>query len=312
MKKLVLAATLLAIGCGNGVTGETGVAACLTLNACGMVKVGASACTQFIEAVNEPAVEGTIHISAAQVNCVASAGSNCDAARACLNGGQKPAMCSGSSSMCSGNTWSTCDGLTGSGGTNGTRIFDCGLVGSGATCVVGASILGTARIDCGYGSCDPASTDAVKCLDTNTVQTCDRGIVGKTDCSRNGETCIPGGLLPAHCAGAGAGCAVKTNGDSTIRCDGNTLVSCSGQHEAKVDCGRDNLKCLPTFAGSNGSANPAFGCYLGNECDPNAYSAQCNGLQLTFCNKGKIQTAQCGQLGFSGCDPSGGGSCTKS
>jgi hypothetical protein len=201
--------------------------------------------------------------------------------------------------MCEGNTWVACDAITGKNGSNGTRRFKCD--GVGETCVVAGN-----NIDCGFASC---AGGAPECLaDGTTLQLCANGILQKTDCARLGSVCVPGDLLTpvAHCRGTGRGCQGNFHAN-TLRCDGSVLVTCSDGQEARYDCGADNLGCFPDFNGDGG-----FGCALAGDCDPNNYTAVCMGLQLKFCNKGKVQTIDCGSSGFNGCDPSGGGRCTKS
>lgn len=301
-------AALLVVGCGSGVTGATGAAACITASACGIISNNTSVCTQTIEYLNDPAAEADLHVDAQQVNCIATAGSNCDAARACLNYNRAAQPCSGSSAMCDGSDLVLCDRYTGVNGANGTRRFHCGELGAGGTCVVGAPQLGIATVDCGYASCSP---DSATCLDNNTLQTCAGGILRKTDCSVHGATCIPGTL--ARCGGAGPGCTRRSALDNTVGCDGNFLVTCGlDQREGRYDCGRDNLKCLPTFAVNGATPAVAYGCYLGNECDPSVYMASCTGNTLDFCNNGKKWKIDCTKFGFNQCDPSGGGRCAKS
>src|SRR6267142_2262073 len=104
MKKLGLAfALVLVAGCGNStVTQQSGAAACLTASGCGILIGGISACTQFISLINEPNGAASAHLSPEQVNCIASAGSDCTAAKKCIAGGQTPAVCSGNSDSCQG------------------------------------------------------------------------------------------------------------------------------------------------------------------------------------------------------------------
>src|SRR5947207_2718217 len=109
MKKLGLVLLVLAAGCGNStVTQQSGAAACLTASGCGIIVGGISACTQFISLINEPSASAGAHLSPEQVNCIASAGSDCTVAKKCLAGGQTPSVCSGSSESCMGNTYQTC------------------------------------------------------------------------------------------------------------------------------------------------------------------------------------------------------------
>jgi hypothetical protein len=298
MKKLMFLALLAAAGCGDGVTATSGAAACNTAAACGILPggniIGISACTQFIQAVNEPEGANFVHIDPDEVNCLAEAGSDCDRARACLNYGQTAASCSGTSQMCDGNTWVSCDGLTGINGNNGTRRFKCSSLNAGASCLVA-----NGQADCGYATC----AIGFPTCDGDVLETCTTGIRQRYDCGRTNSTCVPGaGLSQAHCRGTGPGCS----GTGNLRCDGTFVVSCSDGQEARYDCKRQNLGCFE-HANTRG-----VDCALGEECDPADFAAECNGLKLTYCNKGRRSQINCGDYGFNGCTPNMGGRCTKS
>jgi hypothetical protein len=282
------------------VTSTTGVAACNTAAACGMLPTGVAAvtgisvCTALIQNVNSPNAANTIHMSPDQINCLASAGSDCDRARRCLNDGNAPNACGGNSTQCDGNTWVACDSVTGVNGNNGTRRFDCGTLGNGAMCVVN-----NGRAECGYGSC-AISIPASHC-EGDVIVGC-TGVVTKSDCSLQDSTCIPGALA-ANCRGKGAPC----QGNGALRCEGQTLVSCVDGQEARDNCTTRNLSC---YDHANQGNTPA--CALGDSCNPLQYSAQCSNLVLKFCNQGKVQTIDCGAYGFNGCSVDMGGRCTKS
>lgn len=289
MKKLSLLVLLVA-GCGNSVTQQSGAAACVTAAACGITTGGVSVCTQLVVLVNDPQFETAAHLSPAEVNCIANAGSDCAAAKRCLAGGNTPATCSGAATSCVGNTWQQCNAAAGSAGNQGIQTYDCSS--HGEMCVTN-----NGNTDCGFGTC---SGGAATCMG-NVVQSCNNGILQETDCAKIDATCNP--QVTAHCRGNGAACSKGPLGDTTLRCDGSVLVSCSDGQESRSDCGRFNLGCFP------GVGNNAFGCAAGNDCDPNNFSATCVGTKLTFCNKGVMQTVDCKTSGFAACNPNGGGSC---
>jgi hypothetical protein len=299
MRKLGLLILLVA-GCGNNsVTQQSGAAACITASACGVIAGGASSCTQFIAYVNNGEIASRAHISPSQVNCIAAAGSDCIAAKKCLAGNQTPAVCSGSSESCVGNVWQSCNVETGSGGNNGTQIFDCAAYNQ--MCVVM-----NGNIDCGYGTCAPGAgmcvgSDGVS--SGNFVQSCDGGILHRTDCTRVSASCNPSGV--AHCRGNGDACAAPSLTNDTLGCDGSVLLHCLDGQKAREDCSQYNLGCFPRFNGTG------FGCFAGNECDPGNYPASCVGKVLKFCNNGKVETADCGAAGFANCNPNFGGSCSN-
>lgn len=290
-------------GCGNStVTQQSGAAACITASACGILQGGISLCTQNVEFINDPSVAIAIHISASEVNCIAAAGSDCAKAKQCLGGNATPAVCTGNARSCMGNNWQACTTTAGSGGNSGIQVYDCSSAGPGAMCVAS-----NGNIDCGYGTCQPGAQSTCVNGDGTPgsafVQSCNNGILERQDCGRISAACNPSGLTP-HCRGNGPTCA-KTFGDLTLRCEGSVLVSCADGGEARYDCAKDSLGC---YSGAGGNA---FGCAAGNACDPNQYPATCVGTKLTFCNKGVVQTVDCGSAGFTTCSPNGGGACGK-
>ncbi|MCA1664021.1 MAG: hypothetical protein LC659_07105, partial [Myxococcales bacterium] len=265
MRKLGLLVLLVA-GCGNhSITQQSGAAACITASACGIIAGGVSICSQFVVSVNDPAVATSFHISPSEVLCLASAGSDCTAARRCLSGGSMPATCSGNAKSCNGNTWQQCTIAAGSAGNEGIQTFDCSAYGE--MCVTN-----NGNTDCGYGTCSGISASCVSpdgAPGGNLLQTCNGGILQRTDCSRIDASCNPSGV--PHCRGNGAVCSKGPLGDTTLRCDGSVLVTCADGQEARTDCARDNLGC---FAGVG---NNAFGCAAGTACDPNNFGATCSG-----------------------------------
>jgi len=297
MRKLSFLVLLIA-GCGNSVTQQSGAAACITAAACGIITGGVSTCTQFVVNVNDPAVATSFKISPSEVNCLANAGHDCDAARRCLGGGSTPASCSGNAKSCNGNTWQQCTINAGTGGNEGIQTFDCSAYGE--MCVTN-----NGNTDCGFGTCSGVTSGCVSPdgnAGGNLVQTCNGGILQRADCTRFDASCNPSSV--AHCRGNGAPCNKGPLGDTSLRCDGSVLVTCIDGQEGRYDCGTDSLGC---FAGVG---NNAFGCAAGTACDPNSFGASCQGLKLTFCNKGVMQSVDCGSFGFTSCSPNGGGSCS--
>src|SRR4051794_8889610 len=96
--RLVPLLAVIAVGCsgGNTVTSQGGVAACASASACPLLDNGIQSCAATVAAVNSAALGGffKVEISGAQVNCLAAAGKDCDAAKKCLNNGQTPMSCS--------------------------------------------------------------------------------------------------------------------------------------------------------------------------------------------------------------------------
>jgi hypothetical protein len=302
MNKLGFAWMLVVAGCGNaGVTQQSAAAACITAGACGIIfQNGVSGCTQYIASVNNPEVAARAHISPGQVNCIAAAGNNCAAAKRCLANGQTPAPCSGGVGVttCTGNVWGQCNVGAGTGGNQGVQLFDC--VQYGQMCVAN-----NGNVDCGYGTCGGGAASCVTPDGNpggNVVQSCDNGILHRADCSKVASSCNPSGV--AHCRGNGPAGAAPSFANDTLRCEGSVLVSCLDGQEGRYDCGQLNLGCYTNPSGTG------FGCFAGTECNPSNFSASCSGTRLTFCNKGKIATADCAAAGFAGCNPNNGGACT--
>jgi hypothetical protein len=299
MRKLGFLVLLIA-GCGNNtVTQQSGAAACITANACGIITTGVSSCSQFVVLVNDPATAAAAHFSAQEVNCIANAGHDCVAAKKCLAGGQTPATCSGNARSCQGNVWQQCTITAGSAGNSGIQTFDCASVGE-------MCLTSNGTTDCGFGTCSGTASSCVSPDGTpngNLVQTCNGGILQRQDCTRFDSSCNPAGFTGAHCRGNGPACSKGPLGDTSLRCDGSVLVTCADGQEARYDCAKDNLGC---FTGVGGNA---FGCAAGNACDAANYGATCMGTKLTFCNKGVVQSVDCGSFGFTACNPNNGGSC---
>jgi hypothetical protein len=97
----------------------------------------------------------------------------------------------------------------------------------------------------------------------------------------------------AECVGTGAACD-----DTTMKttCDGTTIVSCTGGHIARFDCGQFGipLTCKPQSDGSVGCTGS------GTDCD-NTTPETCADGVITFCYLGTKTTANCKSYGFSGC-----------
>jgi hypothetical protein len=298
MRRVAILLALVA-GCDNGaVNGSTSAAACATATACGIIAGGISACTSGALRTNDPSVAAALHISTSTVSCIAAAGSSCDAARKCLDGGMTPSPCTGTSGSCTGTVLTTCSTNAGVGGNKGTAQFNCGDVG--LMCVVA-----NGNADCGSGSCAGLTMSCVG----NKVQSCANSIIREVDCTRYGATCVAGALGGAHCRGTGASCTGGIGGGvgtgTPLRCDGSVLVTCLDSQEARTDCAATQQQCLPVQR--NGTTT--FACVLGSACDPNAFSATCAGNKLSYCNDGALATYDCGANGFHGCSPGTDGKC---
>jgi hypothetical protein len=306
MRRFVFVLIFIA-GCGNGsVTPQSAALACITASACGIPLYprggganAVSACVELVPFINSPEGALGLMITPSQADCVAAAGSNCAAAKRCLAGGNTPTVCPTVHESCDGTTWNSCTSTVGSGGSFGERTFDCAAYGE--LCIASTA-------DCGVGTCQPAQGACVTADGKpggNFVEGCyGGGTTKRRDCGRLAASCIPPGLTTvAHCRGNGAACTAPATGDDTVGCDGNVLLHCLDGQLGREDCGQYKLGCFAKLSGSG------YGCALGNDCDPYATAATCAGKSLTLCNNGKLQTIDCGAIGFATCDASNGGSC---
>jgi hypothetical protein len=295
LRRGIVVLAIIFSGCHNAyVSGAAGGQACVTATACGLYQGGASKCTANVAGVNVLFLSARAHVSGDQVNCLAQAGADCDAARRCLNGGQIPSVCTGNGASCTGNVLTNCTTAAGTGGQKGTTQFDCSTAGQ--MCIAQGN-----SIDCGVGTCAGNNTQCVGAL----LQTCEAGILHQLDCGIYGSTCVQG-VIP-HCRGTGVSCTGAGLADLTppLRCEGNVLVSCYDSQEARFDCSAVGEGC---YANAKGKA---FACGAGSGCDPNTFSATCAGSKLTFCNDGLPTTYDCAGGGFKGCTPNNGGTCTN-
>lgn len=298
MKK-VLVGVLLAVamaGCGSGTSASVGSRACIAVASCGLFDVSLNSCSFGIHLLGNEVVSNSFKLTTTQVQCVASAGSNCDAARKCFNNGNAPATCTTGSRSCEGSTLVLCEPNLSAPGTPGTRRYDC--ANAGLQCITNGN-----NLDCGTASC--AGINA-SCSGTDLLY-CDSNIQRAYPCGDFNATCVTTGLAP-HCRGSGAACSqggANPLNPPRIRCDGAKIISCVDGQEAATDCGIYGLGC---FANLNGNA---FECAFDDQCDQ-SYNSTCSadGV-LTFCNGGKVDTFSCKSNGYSACAPDNGGRCIK-
>jgi hypothetical protein len=293
----ILAVGLL-VGCsgGNTVTPANGVAACATASSCDLLgQGGIQSCASNVLAINNPALVAffRVPLSGSQVNCLAQAGKDCDAARKCLNNGMPPTSCSGTGPQSCVNM-TTLQSCSTENGGNYTTQFDCSFYGE-------MCLSNNNKVACGTGTC---STAGSSCM-VNVLQTCDaNGFYHQTDCAQVGSTCVAGAVT-SHCRGTGPTCTGPAFGlgDNSLRCDGDKLVNCFDSQEAPFDCTTLQTHCFANAKGVHAA------CALGNACDPANYQVVCMGTKLQFCNNGKVDTFDCAGGGWTTCKPDNGGSC---
>jgi hypothetical protein len=220
-------------------------------------------------------------LTAAQVDCVAHAGTDCGRVLGCLSAAAEPQPCSAPPLECDGDVAISC--LDAGRGPQRLQL-DCSRFGQ----------------HCSSGFCGSACDASFppQCAGGR-YQYCDtnRGMVTVLeDCSANGATCSqPDGSSAPTCIGTGAACA-----NAVERCDGDVRVLCIGNREARVDCAATGEHCLADVRGS------ATGCARGGGCSS---AATCDGARLSFCDDGLLSVVDCRAHGYRDCDASVGGRC---
>jgi hypothetical protein len=227
-------------------------------------------------------------------DCVLDGGASCTNALTCANGGNPDLACDAKSPeweyfQCRDNSEVQCGGF-------GKVAVDCSKLGGFCVPMAG----------CVIGKCEQPTEFAGNSCYKNTYGQCEtlERIDGGPDSGWIGYF-VPGtpcqDLGGSTCSDAAYGCIgpgpVCTGG----RCDGSTLVSCVGGHEARFDCAEYGLTCIsdPNPDTNFDNTKGAF-CGLGTECGYN-YADSCHGTELHYCNAGKLATLDCAAEGFSKC-----------
>ena len=223
------------------------------------------------------------------VDCLATTGGGCQAVAECLGYIVEPY--DGTCEPCVGEVASVCG--------NGYRLqLDCAMLGLQcdpvAWCVEEAPAT----------TCDE-STFTRACTADGRPQYCNDEVVTTGPvCAGLGLTCENG-----WCVGAGESCQndeMELEGGVYFEgtgCDGQYLVACVEGRTARRDC----TTVHPDF--SCQSAGDAFFCGLASECIPgnvppgtHGTEEQCDGTEVVFCNAGRVERADCTELGFTGCN----------
>jgi hypothetical protein len=222
---------------------------------------------------------------ATQLACFANANCGCEAIEQC--GGwiyaPPPTACP---SGCDGEIWTGC-------GDEVKVSIDCARLG--LSCDADANCVAEPAQACDGSEPETCSADGE-------VQFCDDGAIRKSPCESLGHSCVDG-----KCVGTGPACDFGFSAESEIAspeptgCDGDVLIGCLEQKEARIDC----TKRGPGFSCQN--VDEKFFCGLAAECLPaDTYSetevATCDGTVLSFCNAGRVERLDCTELGFSGCE----------
>jgi hypothetical protein len=128
-------------------------------------------------------------------------------------------------------------------------------------------------------------------------ETCGMGPEGVAACMGGGEECATG-QFDDYCEGD-IQVSCYATGQFDDYCEGDIQVSCYGGRVSRVDCSEvyPGTTCVSNDAGRT-SCDIAAG-----ECDL-TMDEECNDGIITYCKSGRIDTMDCIEHGFAGCDTS--------
>ncbi len=203
----------------------------------------------------------------------------------------------GALTTCEGNRFISCEG---EGATESVAV-DCASVGG--TCGERRQS-GLVERGCISERLCPSGAPEHRCDGESAVIDCDDGIAERNVCPPNSR-CVTdhddNGAPTARCrSAAGRDC---TMGGAAF-CEKDVAYACvqngrfRGLHAA--DCGAFGLACVVR-------SGRVYCAQRGEASCSAASAASCEGDQLSFCAAGQSFRVSCTQLGFAGCDPSGGG-----
>jgi len=205
----------------------------------------------------------------------------------------------GALTACDGNHLISCEGE----GAEESVATDCAAIGGTCGERRPGGPVGIAERGCLSERMCPPGAPEHRCDGESAVIDCNDGIAQRNVCppgSRCAADRDESGAATAQCrAASGREC---TMGGAAF-CEGDVAFACvqsgrfRGLHSA--DCGAFGLGCVVrsgrVFCAPRGEAPCAAG------------AASCSGDDLAFCAAGQSFRVSCKQLGFAGCDPSGGG-----
>jgi hypothetical protein len=236
--------------------------------------------------------------------CVEAAGTDCALAQACIgriattdprctdpaSGEPYPGQ---SRAFCDGDRITACNAMG-----NAAQTFGCAddfarQKFGGPDCVANAD----ASALCGFALCEgsPETGYPAPTCDENTLIYCTNGVEQRQNCAVFGGKCD-----------VGQGKCVDTCELAGFVCKGDVLVKqCTDGSELSVyDCSvRAGWTCR-----APGSPT-AFGCAPPNdECAWGTYVAECvDGVQIQFCDDGKLSLYDCRDMGATGCEQGSAG-----
>jgi len=285
LRRIVFALVLaLVAGCGTRpplLPTDDVIRACVTGSACNVTDYLGECVSELMTIGRDPQeLAASRPLSAALVPCLVAAGTDCDAARGCVNLGTSATSCDGMPARCDGDILRYCSGDL---PPRYSAAFDCSSVG--LHCLADTN----GAPGCAFGTCGETG---VVC-DGNTAYFCDNRLLAhRSYCDDFGAVC---GTDPVTGA---AGCLATGPSCSSLHshCDGDTLVECGGGHEERIDCGAQGLRCVSD--GQDGR------CANDTKCSVDTYGQTCSDGRLTYCFEGLVLTVDCIAAGFTGCTQS--------
>jgi hypothetical protein len=303
---LVVGASVVASACSSshsaGAPPGPDLQACALLSSCnglGLGRFGAYCeLVTALQAVPAQDLETDVQLEVSLLPCVQAAKSCADLKACSAATPAQAAVCGGktdNSTKCAGAVAVTCSS-TPTAANCGAAGLVCGQ-GTIASCGTAPCTAASMQPQCNGDSlvqCDPAANvlQSTNCK-YNTITNCTPGTQGQHMCvTHASDTC---GMVAgqAKCVGTGAACDEAT---TPTRCDGTSIVSCTGGSLARFDCSSYGLPltCKPASDGSVGCVGSA------TECDDTTPET-CESGVITFCYLGTKTTANCKSYGFSGC-----------
>jgi hypothetical protein len=234
------------------------------------------------------------NLTVTQARCLANARCGCEAMEHCLGFRMESGAEPGCQLSCNGDVFRGCGAPVDL--ADGYAVdIDCSRVGQ--HCLATAGCVEDVGAIC-------SETDPPTC-GANGPLFCSNGVMRTgPDCTALGLVCVDG-----NCQGTGDACPSNGFVDpesvelEDVSCQGGTLGACVNGKRASFPCAEQG----PGFDCQ--SVDGLAFCGLASECLPgdlNHYPtlslATCDGTRLSFCNAGRLDTIDCTELGFAGCE----------
>jgi hypothetical protein len=224
--------------------------------------------------------------------CVNAAQGDCTAIFACFGADPWAGRCDrGFKAACDESSAITCDLLD-----RRVYIYDCAH--AGLQCKVKST--DTWEATCSKGGCSLGSY--TRRCDGDRVLTCYQGVIVVEDCVAQDLVCDAEGLSGARCVGAQKKACDENK--YTPSCNGNTALTCVGDHVHEIDCGLQMIdrrcaagRCVPSGSGCSDQFNRCAGDKLQGCLDGSWKDMDCVAMGLQPCVN-KTHGAVCGAAGI--------------